>query len=181
MQVLANSPKDFKNVLSHIKTDTRSIEIANINCLIDCKSEAFFCDTIAIGQDNTPAKTLELPLQYLSSIDAKSLVEVFLDTYTFRGVHHNKKTGVTDIAGHCNCMYDPTVALLFKNSDSVIFAQIMLDVSYGYCVVYYLVDGKYKAFPNTNDFAIEIYGYSKLTEIAKKYKMNCLNLPKSDD
>ncbi len=166
----------LNNALNSINKDTRSIKIGNINCSRQCiDKNLFYCDSMAIFPNGKFANSLELPLQSMLVGDVKGMVQILVDSnmYNYRSINN----GVIEMEGEVECFY-PTVAMLFINADSVVFAQILMDVNCRKYLLYSISDGRFVSIANqSNNKCISFYRDTPtiLLKKFKKYRLKCIS------
>ena len=168
------SQSAVENKLKYIKNNAEYVEIANINCNIDCGGNVVICDTIAVNGKGQDSKTVELPFSMLSDSDGKYVVDALCDSEIYLPSKIRKGVFYSEV--ELNCFSAPTVALLFFDKDSIIISQLLIDFKCMHYNLYWLEGGCFKIVEYDNK-EIDIPFYSKqnaaFLKIAHKYKMNC--------
>ncbi len=76
-----------------------------------------------------------------------------------------------------NCIAAPTVVILFRDKDSVIIGQLLIDFKCHHYNLFYLIDGNYTIVEDENqniDFAFYSKANAAFLKIANKYKLSCI-------
>lgn len=185
MLLLYNPPSSYgqqpyRALLKEMTSQVSYIQIANINCNLPCNDERkpFYCDNIAFDSSGVAAKTLEKPLKILRRNEAGQLIALLNNDESYSDTPKVKigKKWFTTVLGKCNCFPRPTVAFIFRNEDSAICGQILMDINTGDFLLYYFKNGTYiKGIDAHTDF-ISFYPYlsGPIYKMAKKYKLSCI-------
>ena len=158
--------REYAAIFDSIGKETKTIEIATLNCKFVKKAKYDFGDRLGI-ENGQYAPSIELPVKLLSKEDTQNLIYELAHDLLYE-TSCRESDSVIMTFGSCSCIDIYTVVMFFKNNQNEIIAQLMIDPDISRSLLYR------NCF--SQPMSIELYQLtiSPIFQIFKKYSLGCL-------